>query len=515
MNEDTLAPSHRDDFLHNLAYAMCRWKFAIVGIFLLLVVMVFFAGYLMTPSWQAKVYLLAEPTSTPARSAFPDPTRQVQRQSSDFYGQHVVRILQGKEMALAIVDKFDLAERARRRSEEPANLREVVWASVFNTLGAVIDTTLLILTGKQEEKAADWRDEAAGAVREGLTAWVEADLVTETDIVELLVNGETPELANEIASFMIDHLRTQLAAIAATGGDAAVAAFRVELDNTIQRQEAAERLLQDFVEANKGVQPADLSRIKMVDLARLQSELGRLISERAELERQREDRDGATAGATTSGGASDRILRNVSIQQLQSRRYELRITLATLLSEVTAAHPDVLSTRTQLRQTESELDAAFDNVMQTVDAELRSKRQEITDLEMELAALPTLEFEYTRLATNVEIARQLRRDLQAHVEALSVTAQSGIGSLAINVLERAYVSPVATPDMPSWMIVALVALVFAGGVAVVIPPFVEYWRDPIRGPVDLLAHGVTPLAVIPDFGRPDVANRAGAERESA
>lgn len=511
MNEESLVRSDRDDFLHNLAYAMCRWKYGIVAIFFALVVMVFFAGYMMNPTWKAEVYLLAEPTLSPPRSAFPDPMRPVQRQTTDFYAQHVIRILQGKEMALAVVDKFGLAERKRLKTEEPANLRESIYVGIFGTLDAVISTTLRILTGEDEEKETDWRDKAAEDVRDGLFAWVAADLVTETDVVELLVNGETPELANEIAVFMIQHLRTQLAAISATAGEAAVAAFQGELQNVIARQETAERALHAFVEGNKGALPAELSRIKMADLARLQSEQGRLASEMFELERQRDSR---AAGGLTGSGASDRMLRSSAIQQLQTRAHELRVTLATLLAEVTDAHPDVLATRAQLRETEAELAGEFDNVISTVDAELRSKRQEIAALETELAALPAQEFEYSRLEVQADVARQLRRELESHIAALNVNAQSGIGSLSVNVLEQAFVSPAASPDMPSWMIVALVALVFASGVALVLPPFVEYWRDPIRGPVDLLVHGVVPLAVIPELASEKSRQKPRGKRAS-
>ncbi len=498
MNPESLATSDRDEFLHNLAYAMCRWKYAILGIFALTVFMVFFAGYMLTPSWKAEVYLLAEPTLTPPRSAFPDPTRVVTRQTTDLYSQHLIRILQGKEMALAIVDRFDLAERKRQKAEEPANLRESLYASIFGTLDVCIYTVIGILTGDWEKKEADWRDKAAQDVREGIFAWVAADLVRETDIVELLVNGESPALANDVAQFMIEQLRVQLAAISATAGEAAVAAFRQELDQTILRQEEAEQALNAFLEAHQGMQPSEVMRIKTADLTRLQAEQNRLISERAELERQREERRGA--GASTHGGAtlSDRMLRNPAMQQLQARLNEMRVALATLLAEVTEAHPDVLALRTQIRQTLSEMDRQLDQALLSVEADLRSKRQEVAEIERELTALPAREFEHARLAMNVDVARQLRRDLQAHVEALTVNTQTGIGSLAVNVIDIALVSPVASSDMPSWMIVALVAIAFGAGVALVVPPFVEYWRDPIRGPVDLITHGLTPLGVIPE-----------------
>jgi len=505
--------SDRDDFLHNMAYAFCRWKYVVVGTFLILVAMVFFAGYMMNPTWQTEFHMLAEPTLPPATAGFPDPTRPKREFSADMYSQHVVRTLQGKELAIEVVQKFGLDERMRRKAEEPRTLREKFMASIFGAIDVVITTVVKLLGG--EEGEMDWVDEAADDFRKGLFAWIAVDVISESDIVELQVNGETPELANEIADFMVEALRRKLSNVSGEAAEAAIVAFQQELKRAVERQEEAERALQAFVESNKGVQPSESARLKTTELAALHAQRGRLMAEKSELERQsKEDAPGTDASQGVSA-SSDRILDNAVIMQLRANIHAQRVRLAALLEEVTVEHPDVVTARSEIRQTEKELDTEVRSVLRAVDAELRSRNLEIEALEADLASIPAKEFEYSRLVADIEAFGLLRRQLQAHVDTLDVTAESGIGSLNIKVIARSYVSLSASPDMPSWLIVALVAVCFAGGVAVILPPFIEYWRDPVRGPSDVADSEIVLLAVIPKLSHEKLQHSAVDEAETS
>jgi len=297
-----------------------------------------------------------------------------------------------------------------------------------------------------------------------------------------------------IATFMLEKLREQLAGISTEAGKAAVAAFKGELESVTRRLQEAEGELKAFIEISGGGDPAEMARQKTGELTRLHALRNRLIAEEAELEGQR---GGAVSGGAAPSASSDRIAGNAIIQQLTSSVHAHRVSLAALLKEVTEEHPDVIAVKTQLGQAEAELEAEIDSVLRGVETELQSRTREIETVEAELAELPAREFEYSRLGTEVEALRQFKRELQRHVDSMNVTADSGIASLNVKVIDRAFVSPAANPDIPSWAIVALVGLFFAAGVTVVLPPFIEYWRDPVRGPVDMVEDGLVPLAVIP------------------
>ena len=51
--------------------------------------------------------------------------------------------------------------------------------------------------------------------------------------------------------------------------------------------------------------------------------------------------------------------------------------------------------------------------------------------------------------------------------------------------------------MPSWLVVLMVGMGVGLATAVALPLFVEYWRDPIKGPGDLRRENIEVLGVVP------------------
>ena len=217
--------SERDEFLHNLVYAYCRWKVAAVVVFLVMFIFVFFAAYLLTPTWTAEAHLLVEPALPPPTGPFANPTRPAMQQKSAMHAEHAIRVLKGQPMAYAVVREFGLDERLREKEENPASLREKVMVGIFDFIEATVSCVKTVLGAEEEEKETDWIHNAAKDFYDGLFAWISVDLVSETDIIELAVNGETPELANEISTFMIKTLREELLAASQESATSAVAAW--------------------------------------------------------------------------------------------------------------------------------------------------------------------------------------------------------------------------------------------------------------------------------------------------
>jgi hypothetical protein len=51
--------------------------------------------------------------------------------------------------------------------------------------------------------------------------------------------------------------------------------------------------------------------------------------------------------------------------------------------------------------------------------------------------------------------------------------------------------------MPDWLIVLSAAIPIGIGTALALALFVEYWRDPIKGPGDLWRHKIEVMGVVP------------------
>ncbi len=508
MSDETLLPSAREDFLHNTVYAYFRWKRLAWITFFALLVTILFIGYLITPTWEAEMYVVAEPTTPPPTSGYADPTRSKSQQKNAVYAQYVKQVLQGKELAYAVVKKFGLDERLRKKIEEPQNLRDRVQSSTYYTIKAVSRTIQSIFT-KVEDKPTDWVDDAAKSFREGLFSTITAEVVEETDVIDLTLAGETPELANSMATFAVEMLRKQLGNVTSDGAKHTLAALRAELEAVTKQEQESERVWHAFLESNKGVDPSVFAKLKTDDLAQLYGERSRLLAEKTELERQRNEVPALAPPSQRATTVSDRILADSVVQQLRTALHTQRTALAARLQEVTGEHPDVVSARAQIQQTEAELAAEIEGMLRGVGSELRSKEAEIAAVEAELVQNSRKEFEGSRLKMDVDAYRDLRNALQNHVAQVAGTVESSVPSLTVKVLDSAMVSQVANPDSKMWIIVIIVAFVFSTGVAAVLPPFIEYWRDPIRGQNDLKTKGLIPLAVVPRLSRKDMQSVHG------
>lgn len=482
----------RDDFVHNVLYAYFRWAWLVAVVFVFLFSSVFFMAWLLTPTWGSKAYLALDPTMPPPTSRFADPTRLKGERMDASYAYQAVQILTGREMAFAVVAKFDLAERRRQKSEDPQDSREAFQAGFESAMKSTVDFVKWIFRVQSEDKKPDWADKAARAFHDGLFASVTAKPVTDTDIVELEVCEESPELANAIVDFMLEELRRQLVVRSVCTGQEAVAAFEKQLADVQGMEQEAEQALQAYMEAHGGVDPGEDARLKTIERDTVQSGRDRLQVEASALQREV---DRLAAGEPPV--FSERLLQNELVRQLRVKLQELGLRRAVLEGELTDAHPDVMELDRQILRAEEDLAGEILAERGTVQSELRGAEEHLLLLESELKAISQQQLSFSRLQSDVQDWQSLRRDLQEHVQSIRVASASNISPLVVRVLDRMRVSPVKNPDSPIWLLVAVIALIFATGGAVIVPPFIEYWRDPIRGRLDLLHEGINPLVVVP------------------
>jgi len=377
-------------------------------------------------------------------------------------------------------------------------LREKVKAGIGKSIGAVMS---LISGG---EHKPDWVDRAAKKFYDGFFSWVSAKAVQETDVVELTVSGQTPELANQILEFMIQTLRDMVARSAAASGRQTVESYEKELESVGNDLRTAQKALADFSEANGGMVLSADAANKTEKLVSLESDRSHLLAEKSVLASQRDLSQSPEAILSNAFFvSSETVAANSIVQQLSESLHSRRVELAAMRKEVTEANPSFIAASTQIKQMERELHDEIDNILRTIDANLQSREQEIRQLKAEMVLISSKDQEFSRLSMEVESLKRAHMDLKANISSIKTIAESGLAGIAIDVLDTAPVSSSASTDMPAWVITIVIALFFSSGMCVVLPLFIEYWRDPIRGPGDLLARGITPLASIPNFKKKD------------
>src|SRR5688572_19053402 len=473
--------SDRHTFLRSLLYLFVR-RYVLMAVTFVAVMFLFcFGAYLLTPTWDGEVLLLAEQPPQPPSSPFGGGVSSATTVSPS---DNLATMLGGKGLAVDMVKEFRLDERLRLRAQEPPTFRD--WAKV--TIVKVITSPIALMQklGLMDVGEVDWVDKAADDFRDGLTAWEEIEAVEDSQVVSLIIHGETPQLATQIANAMVRRARERLAAATARASQDGRAASRLEVASAQQKRDEAEANLKAFREQLGGVtldSDAALKTAKLQELAATESKL------RAEID---------VLGARLAEGAarpeviasinSESVSQSEVVRTLRSGIHSAEAKLAVLLTERTAAHPEAITLNEEIASLRAGLRTEIENVRRRLIADQVRTRAEINDQERALLKLPAQQQALAQLTTAAETYRKLHLQLLGSAEEAGVLARTGMAGLDFKVLGTANVSPLRSPDFPSWMIVLVVAAFAASGAAIGLRLLMEYWRDPIKGPTDLGPH---------------------------
>jgi succinoglycan biosynthesis transport protein ExoP len=482
----------RQTFIVGLGYTLNRRKFLMAGTFLVVFALFMFAGYLITPTWTAETLLLAEPAPKPLLTPFPDATVGGASLASDT-AQNLVLLLGSKGLSYEIVKEFKLDERQRRKAQEPATFREKTKLAVGKTLS--FPARLPEIIGLREREEIDWIDKADKDFREGLLSWLDAKALPNSQVVSIKINGETPTLATDIANAMVVKARQRLARAAAAASQDARDTHQRELERIKAQLDDAEQELRHFQEEQGGVVLNEQSRLNTLRYTELSGQFARLDSEVSLLESQVVEIASDPARAATVNSAT--LADSEVIRDLRTLLHAQTIELAGLRTERTSRHPDVKNLEAEIARLGLGLRDALITALNGLKTDRERIKGELKVVEATLLRLPAQELRLAELALSAETQRGLYRELLRTTEQLEVLANSGVASIDFTVLDNAYVSPLSSSDIPSWFLILAIALVMGAVLSVGLVLFLEYWRDPVKSPLDMQRHGVEVLAVVP------------------
>ena len=482
--------SDRHAFLRSLIYLFVRRYVMMAVTFVVVMILFCFGAYLLTPTWEAEILLLAEQPPQPPPSPFGGGVASPTTVSPS---DNLATMLGGKGIAYDMVKEFHLDERTRLKAQKPSTFRDWAKVSIMNVILSPI--TLMQKLGLMPVGEIDWVDKAAEDFREGLTAWEEIEAVTDTQVVSLIINGETPELATQIANAMVRRARERLAEATARARQESLDASHQEVAKAQQKLDEAEAKLKAFQEQLGGVtldSEAQLKTSKLQDLTASESKL------RAEIDVLGQRLKGAsTRPELIASVNSESVSQSQVVQTLRSSVHASEARLAVLLTERTADHPDVINLKEEIASLFTGLRTEIENVRRKLVSDQVRTQAEIAELEKALLKLPAQQLVLAELMTSVTTYRRLHQQLLESAEEGDVLARTGISALDFKVLDDAYVSPLQDQDFPKWLIVLVVGAVASAGAAFGLPLLIEYWRDPIKGPADLAPHSIAVLGVVP------------------
>lgn len=457
--------------------------------FLIIVFLFIFAGYLVTPTWEAEALLLAEwrPLAVSPLGDNSAPPK------ADDSSENLALMLGGKALTYDMVKAFRLDERARLKAQDPPTFRD--WFKVRMVDVVMSPIYFLQWVGVLEKSEVDWVDKAAEDFREGLISWLDVEAMEDSQVVSLKINGETPELATDIANAMVKRVRERLAEATARSGQDTRDAQSREVQRVRQQLAEVEARLQAFQEDQGGVTLPEEIKAKTAKLQELNAADSQLREEIAVLGQQLAEAARNPALMVTINSRT--IADSKVVQDLRSALHSKEVQLSSLLTERTEEHPDVLNLRKEIAGVHDAVGTEIANVHRGLITDQRRMQAEIAELRGELMTLPRRERELAELTLSMDTYRNLYRELLLASEEMAVLANSASASLDFKVLDYAYVSPLASSDMPDWLIVLSAGIPIALGAAFALALFVEYWRDPIKGPGDMWRNKIEVLGVVP------------------
>jgi uncharacterized protein involved in exopolysaccharide biosynthesis len=276
-------------------------------------------------------------------------------------------------------------------------------------------------------------------------------------------------------------------------------AQRRELQRVAEQRAAAEAKLQALQEEQGGVTLSDEARAKTLKLHELTAQDTRLRGEIDVLGRQLEEAALNPAKFVTINSAA--IEGSAVVQGLRSQLHAKEVQVAVSTVERTEKHPDVMNLNEEIAGLRDALATEIKNVHRGLITDHARVQEEIAGIQKDLLTLPGRELALAQMTLATETYRNLYQQLLRASEEMEVLANASVAALDFKVLDYAYVSPLASNDMPSWLIVLFVGVAVGIAAAFALPLFVEYWRDPIKGPGDLRRQNIEVLGVVPRVSR--------------
>lgn len=492
--------SDRHSFLRSLLYLFVRRWLMMLVTFAAVMFLFCFGAYLLTPTWEGEVLLLAEQPPQPPSNPFGG---TVPSASTVSPSDNLATMLGGKGISFDMVKEFRLDERLRLRAQDPPTFRDWAKVTIMNVILSPI--TLMQKLGLMKVGEVDWVDKAAEDFREGLTAWEEIEAVEDTQVVSLIIHGETPQLATQVANAMVRRARERLAQATARASQDAREASRQEVANAQQKRDEAEANLKAFREQLGGVTLDSEALLKTAKLQELTANESKLRAEIDVLGARLAE--AAVRPELIASVNSESVSQSEVVRNLRSGIHAAESKLAVMLTERTPAHPEAITLSEEIGSLRAGLRAEIENVRRRLIADQVRVRAETADQGASLMKLPAQQQQLAQLTASVETYRKLHQQLLESAEEADVLARTGGAALDFKVLDYAYVSPLREQDFPKWLIVLVIGAMASAGAALGLPLLLEYWRNPIMGPSDLASHSIEVLGVVPLVPRRSWENR--------
>lgn len=452
-------------------------KWTVISFFLIVLIAVVTATFLMTPVYRASLTLQIERTVAKIvefKNVRPDEASQ----DKDFY-QTQYELLKSRTLAERVMGQLGLMEHPLFSGKKEPGLFESIsaWA------------------GNKENARRDASKNHKPDMVQNFLNHLTVEPVRNSRLVKVNFDSPDPELSARVANAMADvFIKLNLERRIDTSSYAKTF-LEERLQQIKSKLEDSERQLVDFARQEAIINVDDKQTAVSQRFQELNSALGKATQERVEAEAQYQQIQASKSKAV------DKILGNVSIQKLKEFKAKLENDYMEGLQVYKPAYPKMQQLEAQIAEIQARINTEVSNVVAAVNSTYETARYkenmvlaQLNESKRELLDLQGRSIQYTILKRETDTNRQLYDGLLQRLKEVGVAG--GADTNNVSVVDKAEV-----PNhkfKPSLRFNALIAALIGlfGGIGLAF--LFEHLDDTVKQPEDLeRLLGIATLGVIP------------------
>jgi capsular exopolysaccharide synthesis family protein len=452
-------------------------KWTVITFFMIVLISVVVATFLMTPIYRASLTLQIERTSAKIVD-FKDVNPVESSQERDFY-QTQYELLKSRSLAERVIDQLNLMNNPFFSGKKEPGLFENFSALAGN---------------KKNEEQDSLENQKQGATNHFLR-YLTIEPIRNSRLVKVHFDSTDPKLSAQVANMIAEAFITLNLERRMDSSSYAKTFLQEHLQQTKSKLEDSERQLVDFSRQEAIINVDDKQTAVSQRFMELNSALGKAIQERVDAESQFKQIQGSKSQAL------GKILDSTLIQNLKQSKAKLESDYREGLQIYKPAYPKMQQLEGQIAEIQSKIDSEVANVVtaikstyeaarykeSVVQAQLDASKQELLDLQGR-------SIQYTILKRETDTNRQLYDGLLQRLKEVSVAG--GVDTNNVSVVDNAEV-----PNgkfKPSLSLNAMIAafLGLFGGIGLAF--LFEQLDDTIKQPEDIeRLLGISILGVVP------------------
>src|SRR4030042_4096840 len=186
--------------MYHFFYVVFKKKWLITLLSILFIALTVLGTLLFTPLYKATSKIMVRANVTQEVIFFKDLYQQVPKTSKIIPANNFIELAKSEALARIIVNKFELDKKLQRKYEDPQDFRDYFRSYLKEAADRVsnaIQDLQSRITGESPKQSKT--DYTAKAVRKFLRDTTDIEYVSESDIINLTIWGESPKEAEDIS----------------------------------------------------------------------------------------------------------------------------------------------------------------------------------------------------------------------------------------------------------------------------------------------------------------------------